>query len=95
MSRILKELFYGNLEPSVKLEENDPRLRHLERLIGRHLETLEKKLCKEDKTVFEKYIECCNEYEFLVTEKAFCDGFCMATRIVAEAMCLSEKQIPN
>lgn len=95
MSRIFKELFYGNLEPCVKLEENDPELRNLENLMVRHIDNLELKLCEEDKKTFEKYRECCDEYEFRVIEKAFCDGFCLATRIVAEAFCSSEKQISD
>lgn len=93
MSRILIDLFNGNLEPHSKVEDNDQRCKNLRRLIERHFDTLQVGLCGEKKAVFEKYNECLNEYEYIITEKAFCDGFCLATRMVAEAMCSSEKQI--
>ena len=92
MSRILIELFNGNIEPHSKVEDNDPRCRNLRRLMESHLDTLETRLRGEEKSVFEKYNECLNEYEYLITERAFCDGFCLATRVVAEAMLFSEKQ---
>ncbi len=92
MSRILIELFNGNIEPHSKVEDNDPRCRNLRRLMEGHLDTLEAKLSGGERAVFEKYNECLNEYEYLITERAFCDGFCLATRIVAEAMLFSEKQ---
>lgn len=92
MSRIFIDLFNGNIELYSKVEDNDPRCKNLRRLMQRHLDTLEAKLREDERTVFEKYNECLNEYEYLITERAFCDGFCLATRIVAEAMCSSEKQ---
>ncbi len=93
MSRILADLYNGNLEPSVRLDANDPEIRHLEKLMSRNLEKLEAELSEKGKEVMENYNECVNEYVIILTEKAFCDGFCLATRIVAEAMCSSEKQI--
>lgn len=95
MSRILIDLFNGNLEPHSHIEDNDSRCKNLRRLIERHHDTLSTELGKTERAVFEKYNDCINEYEYIITEKAFCDGFNLAVRIISEAMCSSEKQISD
>ena len=95
MSRLLFDLFNGNLEPHSKVDDNDPRCKNLKMLIERHYDSLDKKLDKDEMETFKKYDECVSEYEYLITERAFCDGFCLGVRLVAEAMCFSEKQISS
>ena len=54
--------------------------------MSRHLEKLEKILNKETKEVFSKFLDCANDYNFEIREKAFCLGFSFGTKITAEAL---------
>ncbi len=52
MSRILIDLFNGNLEPHSKVEDNDQRCKNLRLLIERHFDTLQVGLCGEYFCIF-------------------------------------------
>ena len=55
-------------------------------LLERNREKLEKELPERKKEVLQKYTDCYDEYVYLITELAFSDGFCLACRLLSEAL---------
>lgn len=87
MTRTIAEHWRGNLAPIEYLGLNSSEMKQLENLMHRHIEMLEEMLTEKEKTVYEKYRDCVDDYVFAVAEQAFCDGFCLGVRIMAEALC--------
>ena len=90
MSKTIAELYNGNLCPIKKLGKTNDEIKHLETLIEKTHEDLDNKLSDEQKTFFQKYEGNINEYMCLLSEQAFCDGFCMGTKITAESLINAE-----
>lgn len=86
MSNIIAQLYRGNLDPIRFIGNGNGKMRRTEFLTERNFEKLEKMLNEEGKEILEKYNECMKEYIVLISEQAFCDGFCLGTRISAEAI---------
>ena len=75
----------------MNLGRNDAELKKLENLILLNYEKLEKNLDEELKERLENYKDCIDEYTVLVNEQAFCEGFCLGTRLTAEAFTAEDK----
>lgn len=85
MNNIISQLYRGELEPKNILGNGNVELRRMEILIRNNLERLKENLNENEKEVLEKYSGLVDEYIFLMSEQAFCDGFCLGMRISAEA----------
>ncbi len=83
---MIGNLLGGKLGSMHMAESEREELRHLESLLMRNAENLEKLLTDEGKIVFEKYRDCAEEYGLLCQEQAFCEGFCVGTRLTAEGL---------
>ena len=90
MTNTIIRLWHGELEPSSYTGMNDPELRQLERLLQRNGERLEEYLDEKRKALFEKYFNCIEEYITVLCEQSFCNGFCLGTRLAAEALLTQE-----
>lgn len=86
MRAAIEELWYGNLAPYEKCGAHDPQIKELVRLMRRNREKLTEELNARQCDVLEKYIGCSDEYVCLMTEQAFCEGFRLACRLVAESL---------
>lgn len=86
MTKTIAQLWNGNLAPVRHCGENNPDIQELESLIQRNNEKLEAALSDKAKNIFENYKICIEEYRYIINEQAFCDGFCLGTRITAEAL---------
>ncbi len=86
MRETIEKIWRKQLQPYEKCGSNNEEIKALERLLQRNCEKLEKALSEKEKETLEKYNDCCNEYVDLMMEQAFCDGFCLGARIVAEAI---------
>lgn len=93
MLNTIMQLWNGTLEPISHLGLNNPDIRRLENLIQRNREKVEANLAESEKEIFEKYNDCINEYAILLSEQAFCDGFCLGTKITVEALTGAEEII--
>lgn len=86
MNQTIKDLWRGNIAPCDHCGSHDPKLNHLVGLMERNREDLSKISTPQQLDIFEKYIDCSDEYSLLMMEQAFCHGFRLASRMMAEAM---------
>lgn len=80
---MLKELWYGNINPSEDKEVSDEE-KNLVELMTRHQEYLTSTLKGKELDVFKKYVECVDEYTSLVECQAFEIGFKLAVRLLTK-----------
>ena len=92
MTKTIARLWNGTLDPAKYSGADNSELKQLEQLIQRNGESLEESIDKKAEEIFEKYIDCVNEYIVLCNEQAFCDGFSLGAKIITEAL-LSAEQI--
>ena len=90
MSKTIAELYNGNLQPIKNLGRFNDEIKHLETLIEKTHEDLENELNEKQKSFFKKYEANINEYMCLLSEVAFCDGFCIGAKIITEALQTAE-----
>lgn len=86
MDSTIKDLWRGNIAPCDHCGSHDAELNHLVGLMERNRDELSKISTPGQVEIFEKYIDCADEYALLMMERAFCDGFCLASRMMAEAL---------
>ncbi len=91
MTDTIRQLWNGNLDPIRYLGLNNTEIKQLEILMQRNEENLVKRLNEGEKVILEKYHDCMSEYHTLISEQAFCDGFCLGTKIVVEALSGAEQ----
>ena len=83
---IIADLWNGRLEPIRNLGNNNEEIKHLEDLLQRNIEDLEKLENKENEKIFSKFNDNVTEYTTLIAEQAFCDGFSLGVKFIAEAL---------
>lgn len=86
MSQTIKDLWNGNIAPCEHCGSHDAETNHLIGLMERNREALWAELSDAQKERFQKYIDCSEEYLLRMLELAFCDGFCIASRLTVEAL---------
>lgn len=86
MSQTIKDLWNGNIAPCEHCGSHDAEANHLIALMERNREALWVELSDAQKERFQKYIDCSEEYLLHMLELAFCDGFCIASRLTVEAL---------
>lgn len=91
MSITIEKLYEGKLEPLKSIGKSNSEMRRIGNLIERNKSKLEEMFDNDEKEIFEKYVECMDEYMILVSEQAFCDGFCLGARILSEAVSGAEQ----
>ena len=86
MKHTIEDLWYGNIATSENCGVNDPEIEKLVCLIERNKDKLNKVLCDPQKQLLEKLLSCSDEFTQLLSARAFCDGFCLASRLLTEAL---------
>ena len=86
MTNTITQIWNGDLSPITEFGQANREKKQLQGLMQRNLEKLAEALDDQQKELMGKYCDCVNEYIVVANEQAFCDGFCLATKIVAEAM---------
>ena len=86
MKSILEELWFGNICPDVMMGKMSAEAKELAEYIAVHHEKLNSILSDEQKNVFEKFVDCQEEYSFYSDKQIFTYGFCLGARIVFEVM---------
>lgn len=93
MTKTISELWSGNLDPISRLGMNNIEIAKMEKLMLDNYKNLKAKLNDEQKEILEKYYDCVSDYGLLISEQSFCDGFCLGTKISAEALVSVEQLI--
>lgn len=91
MTKTISQLWGGNVDPVRHLGENNLEIAKMEKLMSDNYDKLKSKLNDEQKEILEKYTECVSDYGLLISEQSFCDGFCLGSRISAEALVSAEQ----
>lgn len=80
------DLWNGNIAPFEHCGSHDTEVNHLIGLMERNRENLRKGLTGDQMEVFQKYIDCSEEYLLRMLELAFCDGFGLGSKLAVEAL---------
>ncbi|MBQ7035017.1 MAG: hypothetical protein IJN34_04710 [Clostridia bacterium] len=91
MTKNIAQLWNGDFAPVEHSGTLNQTLKKLEFLMYDNLEKLEKSLSPAQKEMLEKYNDHNSEYISITNQQSFCDGFSLATKIVAEALLFPSK----
>lgn len=80
-------LWNGNVAPVEHCGAHDSEANRLVRLMARNREMLCEGLTIAQAELFQRYIECSEDYLLRMMELAFCDGFRIGGRLVMEMNC--------
>lgn len=86
MMQTIKALWNGDIAPCEHCGSRDAEVNALIGLMERNREKLCEGLTELQKDVFQKYIDCAEEYLLRISELAFCDGFSLGSRLIAESL---------
>lgn len=86
MKKTISELWNICIESAEGTEINNSEMRELEHLMERNREALKETLNENEKELLQKYSACADDYLFTASEQAFCDGFCLGAKLLAEAL---------
>ena len=84
MTTAICELWNGNIAPVEHCGAHDEVANLLSSMIERNRESLLIELTAEQKLLFQKYIDCSEEYLLRMMELSFCDGFRIGGRLIME-----------
>ena len=78
-------LWEGRLEPGKRCGTGK-EIREVEELLERNRSRLQASLNENEKSILDKYDDCIEEQLFIVAEQAFYEGYCLGTKLTAEAL---------
>ena len=84
MTQIIADLWNGSIAPCENCGSQDPEIHHLVGLMEKNRADLTSGLTAAQKEALQKYLDCSEEYLLRMQEQAFCDGFCLAGRLLSE-----------
>lgn len=84
MSKILEELWQGNIVPQEESVNNSNEMKELMEYIARHHDDLKKGLTDKQDEILEKYIDCWSEYTSLSEKAIFIYAFKLGARFTIE-----------
>lgn len=86
MTQTITDLWNGNIAPCEHCGSHDKEANHLIGLMERNREALHEGLTAAQRETFQKYIDSSEEYLLRMLELAFCDGFCLGSKLVMESL---------
>lgn len=86
MKQTIEHLWNGTVTPCSDCGNGDPEIDDLLDLIQRNRDSLILTLNQQQNEIFEKYLDCAEEYTYLLSAHAFSDGFCLAAKLMTEAL---------
>lgn len=84
---ILKELFYGKLDPGAREFESGSELEGLLKRMNQNEELLEADFSEEQKELFSQLIHDSDEIGMLSELTGFKNGFCLGVRLMMAVVC--------
>lgn len=86
LKRTIEDLWNGNIAPCERCGAHDPEISDLLALMWRNKQKLNSTMSAQQQEDFEKYTDCSDEYVLRITEHAFCEGFCLACKLLTESL---------
>lgn len=86
MTHTIEALWNGEISPCDQCGVHDPQTNELFVSMGKHRDHLSESLNEEQRSVFEQYIDCSEDYLLRLMKHAFSDGFSLASRLLTEAL---------
>lgn len=86
MDILFEQLWNGNLVPCKTCGRGDPELKELAKLIEKNKSILDDVLGEAQKKHLQNYMDCCHEYDYLLTVHAFREGFSLAGKLLIETL---------
>ena len=84
MSKLLSELWNGNLSPISTCAMDNREMNHLVELMEKNSSLLQKTLTEEQNKILAAYTDCQSEYQLLLAEAAFAHGFSLAMQLIRD-----------
>ncbi|MBQ7800810.1 MAG: hypothetical protein IJ375_00635 [Oscillospiraceae bacterium] len=84
--KTITDLWNGNIAPCEYCGSHDAEAKDLIVLMERNREALCGGLTAAQKDIFQKYIDCSEEYLLRMLELAFRDGYCLGSELVMESL---------
>ena len=79
---VLKEFWYGNINPQEQSKDNNQEINELLNLMGRNRDQLQATMTPEQQVILEKYEDCVNEMYGLIETEVFSYGFRLGGRLM-------------
>ena len=79
---VLKEFWYGNINPQEQSKDNNLAIKELLNLMGRNRDQLQATMTPEQQVILEKYDDCVNEMYGLIETEVFSYGFWLGGRLM-------------
>ena len=86
MTQTIIDLWNGNITPCAHCGAHDAAANELIGLMKRNREKLCTGLTEAQMELYQKYIDCSEEYLLRMMELAFYDGFCLGGKLVVETL---------
>ena len=84
--RTIDALWYGNIMPTEHSGQNNAQIKKLLALIVRNQEKLDKELQDDQRDVLSVLTDNYDAYVSLLEKEAFHEGFCLAAKLLMEAL---------
>ena len=88
--KILKELWYGNINPQGRDSQKDPRMEQALYLVVKNEDAMRAMLSDMQKEQFEKVSDRQSELTDLLERRAFSEGFRLAVKIMVDVIITME-----
>lgn len=85
MSNMLRELWRGNIAPLEEKRHYSEDMEEFMKNMTTYRDAVASTLVGDQQEFFESYVDCVSEYADRVADDAFCDGFRLASKLMAEA----------
>ena len=85
MKPTIANLWNSRIAPCANCGAGDSKIETLAVMMERQSQALCQELGQQQKDALGKYLACTEEYICLISSQAFSDGFCLASRLMAEA----------
>jgi len=86
MKQTIIELWNGDIAPVERCGVYDAKAKHLMHQMAQNRDALRGELSDIQKEMLRKYLDSSEEYLLRMMELAFSEGFCLGSRLAAEAL---------
>lgn len=86
MQAVFEKLWNGTLSPITTCGDSSTEVEEPSQLIQRNKSALTKELTPHQIGLFSRYCDCTEAYLYFISLYAFRDGFCLATKLMNEAL---------